>query len=163
MAISSELPIVEIDLVPDKEYEDIRESLRKLSRDNPRKTLTGLVSEVVTDRLIEAVVDAIGISGDTRLAHLPAKNANRYASVMKGWSLGPVRSVPLERGEVVAGGVRLDEVNPNTMESRLINGLYLCGEVLDIAGPVGGYNLQAAWSTGYVAGSSSGVSPGLDS
>jgi predicted Rossmann fold flavoprotein len=152
MATSAYPPIVEVDLVPGKTYEDIRDSLKKLSQVNPRKTLTGLVSEVVTDRLIDAVVESIGISGDTRLAHLPAKNANRYASVMKGWSLGPVRSVPLERGEVVAGGVALDEVDPHTMESRIIKGLYLCGEVLDIAGPVGGYNLQAAWSTGYVAG-----------
>ena len=53
---------------------------------------------------------------------------------------------------VVAGGVSLDEVDPQTMRSRKLRGLYLCGEILDIAGPVGGYNLQAAWSTGYVAG-----------
>ena len=63
-----------------------------------------------------------------------------------------MRHVPLERGEVVAGGVALDEVDPQTMRSRLVDGLFLCGEVLDIAGPVGGYNLQAAWSTGWVAG-----------
>ncbi len=75
-------------------------------------------------------------------------------TTLKGWPLGGVRSVPLERGEVVAGGVSLDEVNMQTMESKLFRGLYLCGEILDIAGPVGGYNLQAAWSTGYVAGES---------
>jgi hypothetical protein len=50
--------------------------------------------------------------------------------------------------------VSLDEVNPHTMESRKVRGLFLCGEVLDIAGPVGGYNLQAAFSTGFVAGES---------
>jgi len=154
MATSSDLPIVEVDLIPDREYEEIRASVKKLALVNPRKTLSGLVSEVMIDRLVDAVVASIGISGDTRLAHLPAKSANRYATVIKGWSLGEVRSVPLERGEVVAGGVRLDEVNPQTMESRIIKGLYLCGEVLDVAGPVGGYNLQAAWSTGYVAGES---------
>jgi len=55
---------------------------------------------------------------------------------------------------VVAGGIALDEVDPQTMRSRLVDGLFLCGEVLDIAGPVGGYNLQAAWSTGFVAGES---------
>ena len=55
---------------------------------------------------------------------------------------------------MVAGGVALGEVDPQTMRSRKITGLYLCGEVLDIAGPVGGYNLQAAWSTGAVAGAS---------
>jgi predicted flavoprotein YhiN len=62
--------------------------------------------------------------------------------------------VPLEKGEVVAGGVSLSEVDPQTMASKLIQGLYLCGEVLDVAGPVGGYNLQAAFATGYVAGES---------
>jgi len=66
--------------------------------------------------------------------------------------VGAVEHVPLEKGEVVAGGVELEEVDPRTMRSRIVPGLYLCGEILDIAGPVGGYNLQAAFSTGYVAG-----------
>jgi predicted flavoprotein YhiN len=55
---------------------------------------------------------------------------------------------------VTAGGVALDEVDPQSMASRRVQGLYLCGEVLDIAGPVGGYNLQAAFATGFVAGES---------
>jgi predicted flavoprotein YhiN len=62
--------------------------------------------------------------------------------------------VPLEKGECVAGGIALDEVDPQTLESRKVGGLFICGEVLDIAGPVGGYNLQAAFATGYVAGES---------
>lgn len=66
--------------------------------------------------------------------------------------MGPVGVIVMERGEVSAGGVALDEVDPQTMRSRRVRGLYLCGEVLDIAGPVGGFNLQAAFSTGYVAG-----------
>jgi hypothetical protein len=71
---------------------------------------------------------------------------------LKGWNLGNVQQVSLEKGEVVAGGLTLDEVEPQTMRSRLVTGLYLCGEMLDVAGPVGGYNLQAAFSTGFVAG-----------
>jgi predicted flavoprotein YhiN len=74
--------------------------------------------------------------------------------VLKRWDLGTVGSVPLERGEVTAGGVSLDEVDPAAMASRRVRDLYLCGEILDIAGPVGGYNLQAAFSTGFVAGDS---------
>ena len=58
----------------------------------------------------------------------------------------------LDKGEVVAGGIALDEVDPQTMRSLRCPGLFLCGEALDVAGPVGGYNLQAAFSTGYVAG-----------
>ena len=72
--------------------------------------------------------------------------------------IGRVRVVPLEKGEVVAGGISLEEVNPQTMESRLVPGLFFAGEVLDIAGPVGGYNLQAAFATGYVAGESAAKS-----
>jgi predicted flavoprotein YhiN len=76
---------------------------------------------------------------------------------VKGWPLGAARAVPLERGEVTAGGIALDEVDPATMVSKKVSGLYLCGEILDIAGPVGGYNLQAAFSTGCVAGESAAL------
>ncbi len=76
---------------------------------------------------------------------------------LKGWPLGAVRAVPLESGEVTAGGIVLDEVNSGTMASRKVPGLYLCGEILDIAGPVGGYNLQAAFSTGYLAGEAAAI------
>jgi hypothetical protein len=72
--------------------------------------------------------------------------------LLKSWRLGRVVNVPLERGEVTAGGISLDDVDPHSMRSRKIRGLYLCGEILDVAGPVGGYNLQAAFSTGFVAG-----------
>jgi predicted flavoprotein YhiN len=57
-----------------------------------------------------------------------------------------------EKAEVTSGGVRLDEVDPRTLESRLVPGLYFCGEVLDLDGLIGGYNFQAAWSTGWLAG-----------
>ena len=97
---------------------------------------------------------ACGDEGAARMAAL-----NQLVGTIKGWNLGAVRAVPLERGEVVAGGVSLAEVDPQTMQSRLVAGLYLCGEVLDIAGPVGGYNLQAAWSTGFVAGESAARAP----
>ena len=59
---------------------------------------------------------------------------------------------------VTAGGVCVEEVNPRTMESKLINGLYLCGELLDIDADTGGFNLQAAFSTGYLAGESAAQS-----
>jgi hypothetical protein len=74
--------------------------------------------------------------------------------LLKEWRMGSVASISLDRGEVSAGGVALAEVDPQTMRSRKVRGLYLCGEVLDIAGPIGGYNLQAAFSTGFVAGES---------
>ena len=73
--------------------------------------------------------------------------------MLKGFPLGRVREVPLDQGEVSAGGVALSEVNPKSMESRIVPGLFLCGELLDYAGEIGGFNLQAAFSTGWMAGS----------
>src|SRR5205807_3328090 len=93
-----------------------------------------------------------------RLNQLPRKSRNLLVEALKRWQIGEARTVPLERGEVTAGGVSLDEVDPATMASRRVECLYLCGEILDIAGPVGGYNLQAAFSTGYVSGEAAATS-----
>ena len=73
---------------------------------------------------------------------------------MKGWTIGEAGEIPIDRGEVTAGGVALGEVSPKTMASKRVRGLYLAGEALDIAGSVGGYNLQAAFATGWIAGRS---------
>ena len=144
--------MLEVDLLPDSSFEQLQTHLRAELQDNPRRTIGGIVDRYIPDRLSAPFLTTVGIDPQTRGAHLPAKALNKLINTLKGWPIGGVRSVPLERGEVVAGGVNLDEVDPQTMESRLVKGLYLCGEILDIAGPVGGYNLQAAWSTGYVAG-----------
>lgn len=146
--------VLEADLTPSVPFEALQVRLRQDIKDNPRKTVATLVAPHVPARLVEPLLQAAGVEGATRGAHLSTKALNKLVSTLKGWPLGSVRHVPLERGEVVAGGVSLDEVDPQTMQSRLVRGLYLCGEILDIAGPVGGYNLQAAWSTGYVAGES---------
>ena len=61
-------------------------------------------------------------------------------------------SLPLDAAIVTRGGICLDEIDPRTMQSRILKGLYFCGEVIDIDGSTGGYNLQAAFSTGYLAG-----------
>ena len=145
---------LEADLAPSVTWEELQSDLRKQALENPRKTVAALAAPFVPSRLLTPLLASAGIPSDTRGAYLKAKSLNKLVSTIKGWPLGSVRHVPLERGEVVAGGVSLDEVDPQTMQSKIARGLFLCGEVLDIAGPVGGYNLQAAWSTGWVAGES---------
>ena len=143
---------VEADLAPSLTWEELQADLRKQAKDNPRKTVGALAAPFVPARLLEPLLAAADVSAETRGAYLTAKALNKLVSTLKAWPLGTVRHVPLERGEVVAGGIALDEVDSSTMRSKRIGGLFLCGEVLDIAGPVGGDNLQAAWSTGWVAG-----------
>jgi predicted Rossmann fold flavoprotein len=149
-----ELSTAEVDLLPDLAPAALSARLVEWGRLFPRRLVSGFLEDLVPERLVAALLTAAGVGAEVRGAHLTAKERNRLVAVLKGWSLGQVRAVPLERGEVVAGGVDLSEVDARTMESRKVAGLHLCGEVLDIAGPVGGYNLQAAWSTGFVAGES---------
>jgi predicted Rossmann fold flavoprotein len=136
---------LEVDLAPDLAPEAIGENLDAWLRDNPRKALSAYAERYVPQRLASDVADGPA-------SQLSKKDRNRLIERIKAWPLGSVRAVPLEKGEVVAGGVALDEVDPHTMRSLKCKGLYLCGEILDVAGPVGGYNLQAAFATGFVAG-----------
>ncbi len=143
---------LEIDVIPRESAEVLSSRLLTSASESPRRLVASFVDGLVPERLVSDVLQEAGIETSTLFARLEKKTRNRLVSTLKGWSLGPVRAVPIEKGEVVAGGVALDEVDPQTMRSRLVEGLYLCGEVLDVAGPVGGYNLQAAFATGFVAG-----------
>ena len=98
------------------------------------------------------VLASAGIDGAKKCHQLKKEERTAIVRTLKNWKIGRVKEIPLERGEVTAGGVDLREVNAKNMKSRVVKGLYICGEALDVAGPIGGYNLQAAFSTGYVAG-----------
>ena len=93
-----------------------------------------------------------GIGDQQVMSGLTREQRRTLVSIMKRFPLGKVRKVPLDKAEVSAGGVSLAEINPKSMESRLHPRLFCCGEILDYAGEVGGFNLQAAFSTGWVAG-----------
>lgn len=118
-----------------------------------RNTIT-LAEQYVPQRLADYVLLQANIDGNKKLHQLKKEERQNLTSTLKNCLIGDVKEIPLDRGEVTAGGVALHEVDPTTMESKLVKGLFLCGEILDVAGPVGGYNLQAAFSTGYVAGES---------
>lgn len=143
---------IEVDLVPSIGFEALQAELKTILGNYPRRTIGSMVEPYLPERIRNPFLSRLGIDPHSRGSHFASKSLNRLIGSLKGWVLGGVRAVPLEKGEVVAGGVSLEEVHPQTMESVLIRGLYLCGEILDIAGDVGGYNLQAAWSTGFVAG-----------
>lgn len=145
---------LEVDLVPNLPFEVVSAELKGWKAGSPRHTVGSLAEAYVPKSLVEVFLSAAGLEAGMKAQEIDKKELNRLVEVIKGWKFGTVREVVLEKGEVVAGGVALDEVDPHTMESRICPGLFLAGEILDIAGPVGGYNLQAAWSTGFVAGDS---------
>jgi predicted flavoprotein YhiN len=142
---------LEADLAPGIDHPQITEAILK---QDGRRPISSFIADSVPQRLAPYILRASGIDEHTYFAKLEKKLRIKLVEKIKALPLGTVRTVPIEKGEVVAGGVSLPEVDPQTMASRLIPGLFLCGEVLDFAGPVGGYNLQAAFATGFVAGES---------
>jgi hypothetical protein len=109
-------------------------------------------SLTIPNILVPEIMRLTGIGHEQMMSILTRKQRQALVSVMKRLPLGTARKVPLDKAEVSAGGVSLTGIDPKTMQSRLHPGLYCCGEMLDYAGEVGGFNLQAAFSTGWLAG-----------
>jgi len=147
-------PSLRFDFFPSKDFAHLDEELNGLVRRHASRMISSVLEMLVPARLACPLIRSVGADPEKR-GHVVTRDERRaITGLLKEWRLGDVSRIDIERGEVTAGGIPLSEVNPRTMESRLVPGLYLCGEMLDVAGPVGGYNLQAAFSTGYVAGES---------
>ena len=152
---------IALDLLPEQSSAELEGLFQKELASNGGRKLETLVELFVPQRLAPYVLTAANVDGSIKCHQLKKEERWAILETLKHWSIGQVKDVPLESGEVTAGGIDLHEVDPKTMKSRVISGLYVCGEVLDIAGPIGGYNLQAAFSTGYVAGESAAKDMGV--
>ncbi|MFA6457057.1 MAG: NAD(P)/FAD-dependent oxidoreductase [Bacteroidota bacterium] len=150
-----------VDFFPELTIEQLDEKLSSELQSNPSRNILTLAEQLVPQRLAEYLLVNAAIIHTKKLNQISKTERSALVKILKRCPLGTVKDIPLDRGEVTAGGVSLNEVDPTTMESKLRKGLYLCGEILDIAGPVGGYNLQAAFSTGFVAGSHAGKNTSL--
>jgi len=128
-----------------------REILAAIAR-SPSKTIRSLVAGLgIPERLSRLLPERAGIPPDGTGAHLAAADRNRLITMLMECPVRVSSVGDLSVAMVTRGGVALDEVNPKTMESRRVPGLFFAGEVLDIDGDTGGFNIQAAFSTGYCA------------
>jgi predicted Rossmann fold flavoprotein len=143
---------VSIDLKPALGMEDLRQRLQRdfdrYSKRNYRNLLKGLLPH----KLIGPFIEMTAIPPDKCGNQIAAEERERLLRLLKSLRFNIKSPLPLAAAMVTAGGVSLKEIDPRTMSSRLVAGLYFCGEVMDIDAETGGYNLQAAFSTGYVAG-----------
>ncbi|TWT82779.1 putative FAD-binding dehydrogenase [Planctomycetes bacterium CA13] len=144
---------VELDMLPDHSREQIESVLMNTSAKIGRRRVSSVLSDWLPNRLAVAV--ATQTCGDSMLAELPKSSRRTIITSLKSLPLPISGTRGFAKAEVTAGGVALGEVNPRTMESRVAKGLYVAGEVLDVDGWIGGYNFQAAFSTGRAAGVSS--------
>lgn len=144
---------LQFDLVPDLKPEQLEQELIARSRQG-RMTVARLMPESVPNRLKEHLLDTCELNANAVAAELPKEKRKALVAALKGLSLPVQGTLGFEKAEVTSGGVALGEVDPKTLESKIRAGLYLIGEMLDIDGRIGGYNFQAAWSMGRLAGRS---------
>jgi hypothetical protein len=143
-----------LDFFPAADFTELDGELRRLILAGRGKQIGSVVCGMLPDRIVPFLLGIIQVPPSTRGYVLTRDARRRIVGLLKSWEIGKIAGIDMDRGEVTAGGISLDEIVPQTMESRNLRGLYVAGEVLDIAGPIGGYNLQAAFSTGFVAGMS---------
>ncbi len=142
-----------LDFLPDIPEVRLLDMWREHARQFGRQNVTSLPVGPLPGRLYEAFLEQAGILPETRLGELGKQPMTRLAGMLKS-CLVPIHGTRgFAKAEVTAGGIALEEVDNRTMASRCCPGLFLAGEILDIDGPIGGYNFQAAFSTGHLAGS----------
>jgi predicted flavoprotein YhiN len=141
-----------IDLKPALTREQLHKRLQRDLEQFSKRKISGIIKEYLPAKMIEPFIDLTGIDKE-KLAHqITSSERGEIVELLKALRFNIKSPLPLEKAIVTAGGVSLDEIDPRTMASKLIAGLYFCGEVMDIDADTGGYNLQAAFSTGFVAG-----------
>lgn len=132
--------------------EELRNLLSGQKAGGGRLVKSGLHLLQLPDRFIRLLLRQSGVSEELKLAQLGKRDRQRIIRLLTSWPLRVSRVGGWDRAMLTAGGIRLSEVDPGTLESRLVPGLFFAGEVLDIDGDEGGYNLQFAFSSGAVAG-----------
>jgi len=143
---------VSIDLKPALDEKKLRERLQRDFELYSKRSYRNILKGILPQKLIEPFVEMTGIPPDKLGHQINSEDRNRLLRLLKSLCFNIKSPLPMASAMVTAGGVSLKEIDPRTMASRLVEGLYFCGEVIDIDADTGGYNLQAAFSTGFVAG-----------
>ena len=142
------------DFAPASSEAEFEERFRTAAARDGKRSAMSIVADDLPRRLIEALFIRAQVPADRRTAELSASERTRLIQQIKRCEICVTGSRGFEKAEVTAGGVSLDEVDSRTMESKVVPNLYLAGEILDLDGFIGGYNFQAAFSTGWLAGES---------
>ena len=143
-----------LDFLPDMEENILKAEL--IRRKTTNLPASELLTGILHNRLGRVLTQSAGISQSRMIAELTDYEIDETVRAVKSFEVSLTEPMGMDSAQVTAGGIVTAEFNEKTMESRLIPGLYACGEVLDVDGDCGGYNLQWAWSSGYLAGSHAG-------
>ena len=143
-----------VDLLPALTEQHLSDWLRHESIASAKKQLAAVLANQIPRRLAETILQIAAMPVDRKAAALSNPERNQLVHLLKRLPIPLTGTLGFKKAEVTAGGVALAEVDSRSMQSKLVPNLFLAGEILDLDGPIGGYNFQAAWSTGWLAGSS---------
>ncbi|MCE9582410.1 MAG: NAD(P)/FAD-dependent oxidoreductase [Planctomycetes bacterium] len=144
--------VLELDLLPDTPAQDLDAWLVGEAALGGKRLVATILADRVARRVADVVIDRARVPADRRAAELSRAERTAVVTHLKRLPLRLSGTLGYDKAEVTAGGVALDEIDPRTCGSRLVPGLFFAGEVLDLDGWIGGYNFQAAFSTGWLAG-----------
>lgn len=145
---------MEIDLKPALAEEQLDKRVLRDFEENQNRQFKNALSKLFPSKLIPVIIRLSGIEADTKVNAITKGQRMEFVHLIKHFPLTLQRFRGFDEAIITRGGVCIKEVNPSTMESKLISGLYFAGEVLDLDALTGGFNLQIAWSTGHLAGDS---------
>jgi len=148
-----EVPVLSVSIINDLSREEVSEYLKKRFSFMTNKTVETCLIGLVNKRLIPVLLKESGINDMRKnVANLNSKEIESLANILTDWRFKITGSKSWSSAQVTAGGVDTREIESNTLESKLVKGLFFAGELIDIDGDCGGFNLQWAWSSGYIAG-----------
>lgn len=143
---------MKLDAFPDLNQEELFQHLNKLLKEEPKKVIKNIFKGEMPERYLQFLLEQAGINENDQGSTLSHEKLRAFVSLCKGFTFHVNGTLPLEKAFVTGGGVSVKEVHPKEMGSKLMNGLYFCGEILDIHGYTGGYNITSALVTGRLAG-----------
>lgn len=145
---------MEIDLKPALSFEQLDARLLREFDEAKNRQFKNSIVHLFPAKMIPVMLELSGISPEKKINEITREERQKFVRLMKAFPVTLDGLRDFKEAIITRGGVKVKEINPSTMESKLVGNLYFCGEVLDLDAMTGGYNLQIAWSTGFLAGSS---------
>ncbi|PTJ16406.1 BaiN/RdsA family NAD(P)/FAD-dependent oxidoreductase [Staphylococcus simulans] len=147
---------MQLDVFPDEKENEVQARIKSLIKETPDKLVKNSLRGIIEERYLNFILEQAGVAEDTTGHHISNQQILTLAQLFKGFTFTVNGTLPIEKAFVTGGGVSIKEIEPHTMMSKITPGLFLCGEVLDIHGYTGGYNITSALVTGRVSGINAG-------
>lgn len=148
---------VSIDLKPALDFTKLDKRILRDFQEYQNKLFKNSLKDLLPQKLIPVIIRLSGIDPDKQVNSITKKERYKIISILKNLEMNVSGLLGFDHSLVTSGGINIKEIDPKTMKSKLIKNLYFAGEIIDIDGPTGGYNLQMCWTTGYIAGQNAAI------